>query len=97
MSYNASKDELLITIGQDVAFNVESDWTTTPEEWERARRCHKCGRQLFPTNARSAEVWAVAAYEKWSSTGITPKSQRDAPAPGLLEQLQHRGHRQPLT
>ena len=24
-----------------------------------------------PTNARSAEVWAVAAYEKWSATGIS--------------------------
>jgi len=76
---------------------VESDWTTSPEVWEKSRRCYKYGRQLFFTNARSAEAWAVAAYEKWSATGISPESQRDARAPGLLEQLQRRGHRHPLT
>ena len=97
MSYSISKDELLITISQDVVFNVESDWTTTPEEWEKARRCHNCGRQLFPTNARSAEVWAVSAFHKWMTTGISPESQHDLRALGLLEQLHRRGHHHPLT
>ena len=97
MSYIQSTYELLTTISQDVLFNVQSDWTTSPEEWERARRCHKCGRQLFPTNAKSAEVWAIAAYQKWVTTGRTPEQQRDTRAPGLLDQLQRRGHHHPLT
>ena len=71
---------------------MQSDWTTTPEAWHRARRCHKCGRQLFPTHPRSAEDWAVAAYHKWAATGLSPERQRDARAPGLLDQLQRRGH-----
>ena len=33
MSYSISKNEFLINISQDVIFNVESDWTTSPEEW----------------------------------------------------------------
>ena len=76
---------------------MESDWTTSPEEWDRARRCHKCGRQLFPTNARSAEIWAVAAYDKWMATGKTPETQRDERAPGLLELLARRNKFHPLT
>ena len=54
-----------------------------------------CGWQLFPTNARSGEVWAAAAYEKLSATGISPESQLDARAPGLLDLLQRRGHSHP--
>ena len=62
-----------------------ADWTTSPEVWEKSRRCRMCGWQLFPPNARSGEVWAATAYEKLSATGISPESQRDARAPGLLD------------
>lgn len=76
---------------------MESDWTTTKEEWEKSRRCFKCGRQLFPANARTAEDWARSAYQKWLMTGRTPEDQRDARAPGLLNQLARRKQHYPLA
>lgn len=76
---------------------METSWNTSPEQWDRARRCHKCGRQLFPADARTAEAWAVAAYDKWMATGKSPETQRDERAPGLLELLARRGKFHPLS
>ena len=66
---------------------MQPDWTTTPEACHRARRHNKCGQQLFPPHPRRAEDWEVAAYYKWAAAGVSPERQRDARAPGLLEQL----------
>ena len=48
-------------------------------EFNASARVMKCARQLFPHSERSAENWAIRAYERWTrGDGATPEMQRNA-------------------
>ena len=57
------------------------------EDFKKSQRVMKCARQLFP-NPKDQESWALAAYEKWQSTGETPESIRDKRNPNWRKTLE---------
>lgn len=57
------------------------------EDFKKSQRVMKCARQLF-SNPKDQESWALAAYEKWQSTGETPESIRDKRNPNWRKTLE---------
>jgi len=57
------------------------------KDFENSQRVMKCARQLFP-NPKDQESWALLAYERWQSKGITPEKQRDLRSPHWRQNLE---------
>ena len=69
---------------------MSSDWDLTPAEWSMMSRANKCAKQLYPYSSQSSEAWAIRAFRKWRTEGVTPEVLRDKQSPGITQLIAKR-------
>ena len=55
---------------------MEVDHKFDMETFSKSQRCMNVARTLFPS-VKDQEAWALLAYERWQSEGMTPEQQRN--------------------